>query len=53
MTAEQFVKQIEASNDVADMLDRLKVGLEERGWSTPAAENASTIINNTIIAKHG
>ncbi|MEW1990760.1 hypothetical protein [Microbacterium sp. NPDC078849] len=40
---------LEATNDMADQLDRLKTSLEGRGWSTPAAETASLTITNTLL----
>lgn len=40
---------VEATNDMAEQLDRLKTNLESRGWSTPAAETASLTITNTLL----
>lgn len=40
---------VEASNDMADHLDRLKKNLEGRGWSPTASETASITITNTLL----
>lgn len=51
-----FLAGIEANNALADHLDSIKVGLETRGWSTAAAEQAAIVTTNTqlqIMAMRG
>lgn len=45
----QVMAAVEASSDMADILDRLKVNLEQRGWTPTAAETAAITITNTQI----
>ena len=40
---------IEANNALVDHLDSLKTGLETRGWSTAAAEQAAIVTTNTQL----
>ncbi|RBO73490.1 hypothetical protein [Microbacterium sp. H6] len=44
-----FLAGIEANNALSDHLNSLKVGLEERGWSTPNAEQAAIVTTNTMM----
>lgn len=49
MSPEEILANLEATSAVADQLDHLKTGLEQRGWSTPAAEHASIVITQTLF----
>lgn len=40
---------IEANNALVDHLDALKTGLEGRGWSTAASEQAAIVTTNTQL----
>lgn len=44
-----IIASVEASNEMADQLDRLKVNLESRGWSSAASETASITITNSLL----
>lgn len=41
---------LEANNDLANQLDTLKKNLEDRGWSSPAAEQASITMTHLILS---
>ncbi len=49
MTPEEILATIEATSDMADRLDSLKVNLEQRGWSPVSAEHASITMLNTSM----
>ena len=48
MTPEQQLEVVEAMSGICDLLDTLKVGLEDRGWQPTLAAQAAILVGGPV-----